>query len=390
MWRAALTHALAGLLAAACALPLRAQPAGDRIAADLREEIHRVPVTVKDLFGRQESGSIALTVFRPAGEGPFPAVLFSHGRAPGDLRASQGRQRFEPQARWLVSLGFAVFVPTRMGYGDTYGAFDPEDSGPCRSKRYEPMAVAAADQLQAAMAHANTLPYVDRSRWVAMGVSVGGMSTLSLASRRPAGLLGAVNFAGGSGGDPKDRPGDSCAPEQLETLWRQQGSAAGPLPTLWLYWTHDRYWGREAPLRWVKSWQAGGGQARFHHLEPWGSEPADGHNGLGQDMDHWVPLVEAFLKPLGFAASGIPARPAASGWARIDDSSRLPAADRQEPLYRTFLAARKPRAFAIGANGASGWASGDWAIGRALGNCQWRRGQPCRLYAVDDDVVWAP
>lgn len=378
---------------------VQAQTIGERLAADLREEIHRVPVTVRDLYSRQESGSITVTVFRPAGDGPFPAVLFSHGRALGELRASQGRQRFEVQARWLVSMGYVVLVPTRLGYGDTYGAFDPEDSGPCPSKRYEPMAVAAADQLQAVLAHAATLPYVDRQRWVAMGQSVGGLSTLSLASRRPAGLLGAVNLAGGSGGDPKDRPDNSCGPEQLETLWRTQAQASGGLPTLWLYWVHDRYWGRDWPARWAKAWQAGGGKADFHHLEPWGSEPADGHSGLGQDMNRWVPLAEAFLRSLGLPHGGVPARPPASGFAPLADTARLPVAganasastaSNTETLYRNFLAARKPRAFAIGPNGAVGWASGDWAIGRALGNCQWRRGAACRLYAVDDDVVWVP
>ena len=48
-----------------------------------------------------------------------------------------------------------------------------------------------------------------------------------------------------------------------------------------------------------------------------------------------------------------------------------------------------PLAFAVGASGAAGWASGDWAMGRALGYCQ-RRGERCKLYAVDDDVVWVP
>ena len=32
---------------------------------------------------------------------------------------------------------------------------------------------------------------------------------------------------------------------------------------------------------------------------------------------------------------------------------------------------------------------GDYAAGKALGNCQ-RSGQACRLYAVDDAVVWRP
>ena len=60
----------------------------------------------------------------------------------------------------------------------------------------------------------------------------------------------------------------------------------------------------------------------------------------------------------------------------------------RDGAYKRFLEAKLPRAFAIGPKGAAGWATGDWAIGRALGFCQRRSGDRCKLYAVDDDVVW--
>ena len=63
---------------------------------------------------------------------------------------------------------------------------------------------------------------------------------------------------------------------------------------------------------------------------------------------------------------------------------------RREQLYRRFLEAKVPRAFAIAPSGIAAWAAGDWAAGRALGGCQWRTGETCRLYAVDDEVVWRP
>ena len=108
-------------------------------------------------------------------------------------------------------------------------------------------------------------------------------------------------------------------------------------------------------------------------------------------MDRWVPLVEAFLAEAGFAASGLVPRPPATRFAHIDEIDQVPvSAERRERLYRPFLASPPPRAFAIGPTGIAAWASGDWALGRALGNCQWRNGQTCRLYAVDDDVVWTP
>jgi dienelactone hydrolase len=402
---AALLTALGLALVAA---PATAQPLPeDRLAADLREEVRRLDVTVKDLYGREEKRSIALTVFRPAGPGPFPLAILSHGRATNDRRGEQGRQRFELQARWLVDKGFAVLVPTRVGYGDTYGDFDPEDSGPCNTKRYEPMAQAAADQVLAALAHARTQRDIDAARWIKLGVSVGGLTTLAVASRNPPGLVAAINFAGGAGGNPEERPGNPCSPAALERLWRTQAATA-PVPTLWIYWTHDRYWGEQIPRRWAEAWKEGGGQVEFQHLGPWPlpaaaaaapapaaspvpTRPVDGHNGIGADMDRWVPLAETFLARAGFTQSGLVPRPPASGFARVEEIEKVPVTpQRREQLYRAFLQAPSPRAFAISPSGVAAWASGDWALGRALGRCQWRDGQRCKLYAVDNDVVWTP
>ncbi|MCW5635820.1 MAG: hypothetical protein KIT17_20960 [Rubrivivax sp.] len=379
---------------ACCALaprPAQAQPALDRFAADLREEVRRIDVTAKDLYGREQAGTIALTMFRPAGPGPFPLAIVSHGRGSAAQRAAQGRQRFEPLARYLVSKGFAVFVPTRLGYGDTAAiGFDPEDSGTCQAKRFEPMAAAASAQVLAALAHARAQPWVDARRWVALGQSVGGLTTLAVAGLRPPGLVAAINFSGGAGGDPERRPADPCGPDVLASLWRAQ-AAGSEVPTLWIYWTHDRYWGEQQPRRWAEAWREGGGRVQLHQLGPWSDEPADGHTGLFRDMDRWVPLVEAFLAAAGFATSGVVPRPPATAFARIDELDKVPVSeDRRALLYRAFLASKAPRAFAIGPSGIAAWASGDWALGRALGGCQWRTGQACRFYAVDDDVVWVP
>lgn len=383
----------AGRVLLAALLALCARGAGAQLpepppAADLREEVQRIEVTVEDLYGRREAGRIAVTHFRPPGDGPFPLLILSHGRATPDKRHEQGRQRFEAQARYFSTLGFAVLVPTRLGYGETRGVFDPEHAGDCQAMRPAAAAAAASEQVLATLAHARTLPWVDASRWVAVGQSVGGLTTLATASRRPPGLVAALNFAGGHGGRPDTHPGDSCSPAALSRLWREQGGRAGDLPTLWLYWANDRYFGGPWPRRWAEAWREGGGQAEFHELPAFG---IDGHGGFGADMDHWVPLAEAFLAQAGFTRSGVVPRPPATAFAPLQDVEAVPTtAASRENLYRRFLAAAKPRAFAVGPGGAAGFASGDWALGRALGFCQARRGRPCRLYAVDDEVVWQP
>jgi hypothetical protein len=84
--------------------------------------------------------------------------------------------------------------------------------------------------------------------------------------------------------------------------------------------------------------------------------------------------------------------PPSSGYAAITDDTKLPGigeAGREQ--YRRFLAAPSPRAFAIApSGGAWAWNSSlvpdaEW---RALTRCAERAQQQCRLYAVDDTVVW--
>lgn len=359
----------------------------ETLAADLQEQIYRSPVTVKDMFGREETRQIPLTVFRPRGEGPFPLVVFNHGRAGDDKRALQGRQRFEHLSRYLVSKGFVVLVPTRVGYGETYGEFDPESSGPCNNRQFEPMSVAASEQVLAAYAWAKTLPYVDASRWLVMGESVGGLTTVATVWRNPPQLVGAVNFAGGSGGDAVNRPGNPCSPERIGRLWKAKAATA-EVPMLWLYWANDKFWGESYPKQWHQAWLEGGGKADFHSLPAVGT---DGHFGVSIDMNTWVPLMESYLAGLGFTQSGLITKPPATSHARVDEVDKVPVSQaNQDNWYRKFLQARKPRAVAVSPGGSIGYATGDWAMGRALGYCQARRGELCKLYAVDDEVVWTP
>src|SRR5688572_22448996 len=108
-------------------------PPPEVLAQAMREEIVRINVTVKDRNNRGETRPMPITIYRPAGAGPFPLVVFNHGRATRDKRAEQSRYRPEHAARYLVNKGLVVLVPMRVGYWETYGDFDPEDSGSCNS-----------------------------------------------------------------------------------------------------------------------------------------------------------------------------------------------------------------------------------------------------------------
>jgi len=89
---------------------------------------------------------------------------------------------------------------------------------------------------------------------------------------------------------------------------------------------------------------------------------------------------------------GIPARPKASNFAAVDDSSKVPLMDQAgRAEYQRFLAAGLPRAFAISSDHRNwAWNAGTFdSMVMALQRCADRAHLICKLYAVDNDVVWA-
>jgi dienelactone hydrolase len=354
------------------------------LAKDMREEIVRINVTVKDLYNKEDTKPVAITIYRPPGDGPFPLVVFNHGRAVTEKRAAQGRSRPEHAARYFVAKGFVVFAPTRIGYWETYGGFDPEDSGNCSNMRVEPMSIVTSDQVLASVEYARTLPYIDASRWIVAGQSVGGLTTVATVGRNPKGLIGGINFAGGTGGNPDKNPSNPCGVAQIANYWGSIAKSASA-PMLWMYWQNDKFWGEKYPKNWHETWINGGGKADFKMFPPVGD---DGHAGLNTDMDTWLPVVDAYLTKLGFDKAAIVVKPAQSNFADLADVAKVPISEQsKENFYKKFLASKPPRAFAVGERGSSGYASGDYATGKAIGFCQ-RSGQICKLYAVDDVVVW--
>jgi hypothetical protein len=85
-----------------------------------------------------------------------------------------------------------------------------------------------------------------------------------------------------------------------------------------------------------------------------------------------------------------PAPPKASGFAALDAVTAVPFVDEAgRNGYRNFLHQYPSRAFAVSDSGAWSWAEGgDDPMSVAVANCQKQSSDPCRLYAVNDSVVW--
>jgi dienelactone hydrolase len=266
-----------------------------RASAEIVETVVKMPVRVS-ANGDTIARDITLTVFRDDARKKSPFMILNHGRAPSaDGRATFGRAVFRDQARYFVQQGFAVILPTRIGYGVTGGP-DLETSGACNAKDYQNALAPAVAQVAAAVAYAQAQSFIDGTRGVVAGTSVGGFTSVAAGAASLQGVKAIVNFAGGAGGDPVKRMGNPCQPERIGGAYAAYG-AKSHVPTLWLYAANDRYWGATHPARWFAQYQAGGGKGRFVALPASGD---DGHTVFPNDMESWKPSVVAFLKASGF------------------------------------------------------------------------------------------
>jgi dienelactone hydrolase len=365
--------------------PANEAAAAPALATDLRETIERLRAKVDGPNGPM-AGEFTLTHFRPPGDGPFPLVVLNHGRAPAGKRREPSRIRYLDFVRYWIRRGFAVMVPTRMGYGDSTPGIDPEAAGACSRPDYVRVVRVMAQQTSAVLDFARAQPWVNGDRIVLAGGSYGGIATIAGAAERWPGVFAAINFSGGLGGRPDDRPMEPCDGDRQTRLAAEFGRRAGALPTLWLYAENDLYWGAEWPRKWAMAFTAGGGRAELHMLPAMGE---DGHELRGKGFSVWRAIVDRFLAEQGVTIPSASGAPAATNFAPLTDAERVP--HLKEPGrdgYRAFLSADVPRAFAVSPGGSWAWRSGPSAIEDALARCRVHAKSDCRLYAVDDAVVW--
>lgn len=368
------------MLAALASVPAQAQ---EPLAADLNESVFKLSTTVQSRSNRSLSGEMTVTQYKPTGDGPFPIAVLLHGRGPD--RSVPARRRYEQAARYFVQRGFAVWVPTRLGYGESSARFDPEASGDCHGKQYAPGFEAAATSTLDLLRHARAQRFADPSRVVILGQSYGGMTSIALAAKQPEGVTAIINFAGGSGGNPDIRPGTPCEPDALRALYAGYGKTAR-LPTLWVYTANDRYFSNGFPEQWFAAFKESGGIGEFHALPPFG---ADGHGLFGSGFRIWRPIVDDFLRRQGYTIPRSEGAPAPTNFARLEEVARVPRLDAEaRQRYQRFLRMDVPRAFAIGPRGEYAYYSARDATNRVLEMCRKSAAAECQLYAVDDNVVW--
>ncbi len=343
--------------------------------AKLNEQIVSVPLG-SGIFGVE----LETTIFKPPGDGPFPLLIMNHGKAPGNAHF-QERARYFAISREFVTRGYAVVIPMRKGFSKSTGAYV---DGGCNIGGN---GQAQADDVQGVLEYVVKQGWVDRERILVAGQSHGGLTTMAFGTRNFAGVKGLINFAGGL-------RKENCQWElSLVDAFGDFG-AKTKLPSLWFYGENDSYFNPELANKMYAAYTKSGANAKLIAYGPFKND-AHSMSGSRDGVKIWWPETEQFLKKLGLPTEvlmqvgNVPQHPR-TDFASIDNVDAIPyVKETGRAGYRNFLGRSMPRAFAISASGAWGWGNeGDEPSVRAMSNCQKNSQLPCKLYAVDDYVVW--
>jgi dienelactone hydrolase len=349
------------------------------IASSLNEQVVMVPLESASKPGAE----LETTIFKPPGDGPFPVVIMNHGKALGNPH-DQTRDRFVALSREFVKRGYAVVIPMRQGFSKSGGEY--ADYGCDMTKN----GLAQANDLDSTVHYLRQQRWADTDHMIVAGQSYGGLTALAFGTRNIPGVKGVINFAGGL----KVHGGDCAWQNALVKAFGTYG-AQSALPTLWFYGANDHHFGPELVTQLYKAYQHAGGHATLVAYGPF-KQDAHGMAGSHDGVKVWWPETEKFLKGLGMPTEEVVAlteepRMPKTDFAAIDDVDAIPyLKDGGREQYRAFLNKSYPRAFALSPSGAWSWVEdGDDPIQQALNECQKGSRDPCKIYAVDNNVVWA-
>jgi dipeptidyl aminopeptidase/acylaminoacyl peptidase len=152
----------------------------------------RLPYT--QLFYRNGALRLEAYLYKPAGDGPFPLIVYNHGTREGQDRLEQP---FPFIGRLFTSAGFAVLVPERRGYGKSDGMTVREQVGPDTGDKMLDRLHKEATDVLAAVEYVKTEKTVDTSRIGIIGWSFGGIVSL-FAAKQTAMFFAVVDQAGGA------------------------------------------------------------------------------------------------------------------------------------------------------------------------------------------------
>jgi dienelactone hydrolase len=337
------------------------------VGAALNETVLRIPTEVPPVV------TMEVTLMHPDGSGPFPlAVNYHRGH----------RYHRTNAAFYFLSRGYAVAIPMMRGFSTTGGELyhfgcDIAATG-----------LANARDIASVIHYLGNDPRFDTRHVIVAGQSLGGWNTLAVGALGLPNVAGLMNFNGGM------KESDCSTGDASLQSGAASFGAQTKVPSVWFYGDNDEIFPRTLWQSMYDGYTGAGARAEIVDV---GTTMDDSHFFLAypEVLPIWTEAADRFLAEVGMPHTDIhpndlPTQfPSSTQFAAIGDVDAVPyLSDQGRDQYRHFLTLSPPRAFAIAPNGMTASTdSGFDPIGRALVACR-GAGVVCRIYAVDDRVVW--
>ena len=237
-------------------------------------------------------------ICRPPASNAVTLVVYVHGSPP----SASDRPRFRlvrcqsALAKWFTSRGYAFVSFLRPGYGVT-GGQSVDGIGRCTVDDYVQAGEQTARDIDALIKVAITLPGIQPSGVIVVGLSAGGWGTIAYDSMPHPKVAVLISMAGGRGGDRHGTPDSNCHPENLAAAAGEFGKTA-TTSMLWVYAENDTFFPPPIAKAMADAFTAGGGHVTFDQVGPFGD---DGHHlfgGRGGDAI-WGPIMAQYLRVTG-------------------------------------------------------------------------------------------
>jgi dienelactone hydrolase len=221
---------------------------------------------------------------KPAGDGPFPVIVYNHGSEQDPSLQFQG-----DLGRFFQKEGYIAFFPYRRGASGSEGPYWEDEikrkPGTDRARKIvEQLEVENADVV-AALAWVRQQPAVDARHIAVAGCSFGGIHTL-LASEKATAAYAAVDFAGAS------MSWETSEPLQVRL---KTAARAAQIPVFLVQAENDF---NTAPSRVLSAEMDAAHKPHLMKIfPPHGTTPMAGHaHFCNHGMKEWGPEVLAFLR----------------------------------------------------------------------------------------------
>lgn len=239
-----------------------------------------------------KSGYLTLggELYRPKGEGPFPAVLYNHGSAEG-MASDAASSAMGPL---YVAKGWVYFMPYRRGQGLSANAGPyigdlidaAEKQGGLDLATQTMIQLLTGDHLNdqlAALAWLKSQPFVQPNRIAVAGQSFGGIETVLGAKSYP--FCAAVDASGGA-------MSWNEAPPLQELMKEVVRASKSPI----FFFQAENDYTLEPSRVLYNEMVAAGKTAEIKIYPPFGSTPFDGHSFTWLGSSVWFEDVFAFIQ----------------------------------------------------------------------------------------------